>query len=388
MAETPVYQTNIEQGFRNGADDIVTINESDVIHKYYGSNSTVLGLSEAIVPRAFSSITGPIYLRPGYSTLLYAMEYSKTLPALKEEGKEYVFYAQSDESFAEDSALFINWIDIDANRYKFNAYDRATERFSTISRNHLTKMILNHVGTSLPRGSANREFIENLAGNYIVVNNLDNSANGGLPNYWGYNGDSAVEKYPVQLEEETDNGKTYDVMGWFTIPTSDMYARIISYPHFYNLIIEAGLFNPIYYTFPFLTEGEIYTVFIPTEEALAAYDTDSLSTEELQQFIKYHFSRGTKIWTDGSGSSGYYETLRVDESSTQYSKKYSTLNIETGIDIIRILDANGNLYTEITEQEGVTNIMIATDMDEESNSRYDFTTTGVIHEIDRVLIKQ
>lgn len=388
MTESPVYRTNIEEGFRNGADDIVTVDEGDVIHKYYGSNSTVLGLSEAIVPRAFSSITGPVYLRPGYSTLLYAMEYSKTLPALKEEGKEYVFFAQSDESFTEDSALFINWIDKAANRYNFNAYDRAAEKFQKISRNQLTKMILNHVGTLVPRGSANKEFIENLAGNYIVVNNIDHTANGGLPNTWGYNGDSLVEKYPVQLEEETDNGKTYDVMGWFTNPTSDMYARITSYPHFYNLIVEAGLFDPIFYTFPFLTEGEIYTIFIPTEEALAAYDTDSLSTEELQQFVKYHFSRGTKIWTDGSGSSGYYETLRVDESSTQFATKYSTLNIETGIDVIRILDENGNLYTEIFEQEGTTNIMIATDMDEESTSKYDFVTTGVVHEIDRVLIKQ
>ena len=78
----------------------------------------------------------------------------------------------------------------------------------------------------------------------------------------------------------------------------------------------------------------------------------------------------------------------MDESSTQYTKKYSSLNIETGIDLIRILDKAGNLITEIREQEGVTNVMISTDMDEDSNSRYDFITTGVIHEIDSVLIKQ
>ncbi len=388
MTENPVYQTNIEQGFKNGARDKITINEADIIHRYYGSNCSFLGLNEAIVPRAFSSITGPVYLRPGYSTLLYAMEYAKTLPALKEEGKEYVFYAQADVSFAEDSALFINWIDVSANRFNFNAFDRGADRMSTISRNQLTKMILNHVGTSLPRGNANKEFIENLAGNYIVVNNVDNTVTGGLPNTWGYNGDSVVEVHPVLLEEATDNGETYEISGWLNTPVTNMYSRIISYPHFFNLIDDAGLYDKVYYSFPFLTEGETYTVFVPSAEAIASLDTDSLSQSELQDIVKYHFVRGTKIWTDGSSPDGYYETLRVDETSTQFTTKYSTIHIETGSDLIRILDKDGALFTEIHEQDGATNVMVATDMDEESGSLYDFAITGVMHEIDSVLIKQ
>jgi len=167
-----------------------------------------------------------------------------------------------------------------------------------------------------------------------------------------------------------------------------MYSRIQSYPHFFNLIKDAGLFDSIYYDFPFLTEGETYTVFVPTKEALASFNTDTLSELELQPIVKYHFVRGTKIWTDGSAPGGYYETLREDESSTQYIKRYSTLNIETGSDVIRILDKEGNLHTEINEQEGHTNQMIASDMNEDSNSSYDFIITGVIHEIDSVLIKQ
>ncbi len=388
MTKNPVYQTNIEKGFRNGADDMITIEEANIIHKYYGSNCSFLGLNKAVVPRAFSSITGPIYLRPGFSTLLYAMEYSKTLPALKEEGKEYVFFAQSDESFELDSSLFVNWIDVAANRFNFRAFDQGSETFTTVNRNQLTKMILNQVGTSLPRGTANKEFIENLAGNFIVINNQDNTVSGGSANKWGYNGDSAIEVHPELLEEESDNGKTYDVTGWFSTPITEMYSWLTSFPHFFNLIDKAGLFDDIFYTFPFLTEGEIYTVFIPTAEALASYNTDTLTESELQSFVKYHFLRGTRIWTDGSSPDGYYETLRVDESSTQFTKKYSTLNIETGSDLIRILDKDGNLYTDIKEQEGVTNLMIATDMDEGSTSRYDYIITGVIHEIDRVLIKQ
>ena len=176
--------------------------------------------------------------------------------------------------------------------------------------------------------------------------------------------------------------------GWFNTPISDIYAQIISYPDFYNLIVEAGLFDNIYTSFPFLTEGEIYTVFIPSAEALSNYNTDTLTQQELQQFIKYHFVRGERIWTDGSSSDGYYETLREDELSTQFNKKYSTLNIKTNADLIEILDKDGNVYLEIPEDENLTNKMIATDLDASSFSRYDYIITGVVHEIDRVLIKQ
>ena len=388
LADRPIYRTNIQEGFRNGSNDIIYLDEADAIYKFYGSNCTFLGLDNAIVPRAFSSITGPIYLRPGYSTLLYALEYSRTLPALKEEGRDYVFYGQSDLSFAEDSSLFVEWIDRDANRYFFWAFDRGNQSFSSISRNTLTKMILNQTGTSTPRGIAKKEFIENLAGNFIVVNNEDNTVSGGLPSVWGYNGDSAILLTPVQLDEPTDNGKTYDVGGWFKTPVTTMYSRITSYPHFFDLLDRAGLYDDIYYTFPFLTEGELYSIFIPTSEALSNYNTDTLTREELQQFLKYHFVRGTRIWTDGSHPGGDYETLRVDESSTSFQTKYSSLNIETGPDLIRILDSQGSLVTEINEQEGVTNVMIATDTDDESTSLYDYIITGVIHEIDSVLIKR
>lgn len=388
LTDKPVYRTNIEQGFKNGVKDIVTLDEEDIVYKYYGSNCSFLGLNKAIVPRAFSSITGPVYLRPGYSTFQYAMEYSKTLSALKEEGVNYSFFVLSDELFAQDSSLLLKWINVDQNRYIFNAFERSSKKEKSIDPNQLTKMILNQVGTKVPTGFANKEFIENLAGNFLVINNIDNTITGGLPNTWGYHGDSIFQYNPVQLEEDTDNGKTYDVKGWFNTPVATMYAWITAYPSFYNLIVKAGLFDNVFYSFPFLTEGETYTVFVPTDQALANYNTDTLSQEELQNFIKYHFVRGHKIWTDGSSPGGRYETLRVDESSTKFLTKYSTLNIETGADIIRILDGDGNLYFEINEQEGATNNMIAFDTDNVSTSEYDFIITSVIHEIDTVLVKQ
>ena len=387
MTNIPVYRTDIEKGFYNGADDIISIKESDIVHKFYGSNCSFIGLKKAIIPRSFSSITGPVYLRPGYSMIRYALEESKTLSALKEEGNEYAFYVQSDESFLEDQSLIVE-VSEENNTVKFSAYNLIDSVGSKINRPQLTKMILNQVGSSLPKGMANKEFIENLAGNFLVVDNVNNMVSGGLPNTYGYETDSLIfDIHPEPLEEPTDNGQVYSVKGWFNHPRTTMYSMILMYPHFFDLIKEAGMYDAIYDNFPFLSEGEFYTVFIPTQEALASLNTDTLTQQELQSLIKYHFVRGSRIWTDGSNQGGDYETLRLDESSTQFINKYSTLNIQTVPDLIRLYDTNGNLIVEIPEMEGVTNIMVATRI-RDAPSPWDSSISGVIHEIDTILIKQ
>ena len=120
------------------------------------------------------------------------------------------------------------------------------------------------------------------------------------------------------------------------------------------------------------------------------YGVDTLSVEELSAFIRYHFVRGEKIYTDNKKSWRDYETLRVDESSTVYNTYYSTLNIRPGRDVIEILDKDGNPYVTIPESPGKTNIPICYDKDKsaESTSSTDLIITAVAHEIDTVLVKQ
>ena len=337
MCRLPVYRTNLQEGFENGAGDIITLDEADIQDKYYGSNCTFIGLNEAVKPRAFTSVTGPVYLRPGYSTMMYAIEYAKTLSALKTPDVEYALFAISDTRMQLDSSLMIRWIDKDRDSYYFTSFNRSEERFQTVSRNEMTKRILNQVATSLPKGVARKEFIENLAGNFLVFDNEKQTVTGGLENTWGYRGDSIIHAEARLLEEPSDNGQTYDFGAWFNTPVSGMYNRLSGYPAFMDLIRKAGLINEKLEEFQFLTEGEFYTIFLPSEEALAASGADTLSIPDLQQFIKYHFIKGNRIWTDGNAAGGAYETLRKDESSTQYVTRYSTLSLGTGYDYIDIL---------------------------------------------------
>jgi uncharacterized surface protein with fasciclin (FAS1) repeats len=389
MSNIPVYQSDIINGFENGEGDIIMIDELNILRKYYGTNCTFIGLNKAITPRAFSSITGPVYLRPGYAIFMYAMQYSKILPAITKQQAEYVFYPIPDNILLVDSSLLMVWDDVDLNRYHFQTFNRGIQTMNWwVDRNDLAKRILNQVGTSIPEGIARKEFIENLAGNFIIANNDEYTLSGAVPNVFGYMGDSLITIHPVLFEELSDNGKSYSVNGWFQNSNSSMLGVLSGYPKFMDLIKKAGLYDEKLYEFKFLSEGEFYTVFIPSETAINESGANNLPIEELQKLIKYHFVRGELIFTDGKKPWKEYETLRLDESSTEFSNYYSTLNIRPDYDVIEILDSTGNPYVLIPEKEGHTNIFITTDTNPESESNEDFVTTGVVHEIDKVLIKQ
>ena len=106
-----------------------------------------------------------------------------------------------------------------------------------------------------------------------------------------------------------------------------------------------------------------------------------------RDFIKSHFIKGTRIWTDGSVPGGAYETLRKDEEASDFITKYALLNIETGYDYIDILDQDHNFYYRVEEDPEKTNIMIASKTVATNPTQHDYTITGVIHEIDTVLNK-
>jgi len=386
--DEPVYETDIYNGFQNDEGVVIQIDPSSIIRKEYGSNCTFLGLSETIMPRAFASVTGPVYLRPGYSTFMRAIQKSNVLPALTRQDGEYSFFILDDATLYEDSSLLINWTDVERNEFSMSAFDRGEDRIGYQSPSRLAKRFLNQIGKSVPNGSADKEFIETLGGNFIVWNNVDQTVQGGIPNVHGYRGDSVVIARPVRLEEPSDNGITYTVNSWFNPPGTQIYGGLARYDTLLNLLQKAGLFNPNTYEFEMLTRNEYYTIFVPPDKALIDYGADTLCKEDLANFLKYHFIKGERIFTDGRKEWKNYGTLRVDELSSEYSKTYSTLNIRPSADMIEILDSKGNTMVVIHEEEGTTNIMISYDSDPDSDDVEDLVTTVIIHEIDRVLVKQ
>jgi hypothetical protein len=101
----PIYESDIANGFYNGEGDILRLDRSTVVQKQFGSNCTFIGVNEPVVPRAFKSVTGPVYRQTGYSTVMNAIEFSGLLSALKREGKNYGLFVVPDSRLKFDSTL-------------------------------------------------------------------------------------------------------------------------------------------------------------------------------------------------------------------------------------------------------------------------------------------
>lgn len=383
LCTNPIFPTDFENGYYNGEQDIVTLDPADIISKQFGSNSSFIGISQAVVPRVFKSVPAPVYLLKGYSKPMFAIERAGLLSALKRENENYLFYVEANSNTSLDSSLLYN-----SQNDEFSLWQRSQggNREYRLSTNDLRALLLNHIATGIPTGIPRKEFFRNLAGNYIIVDNETGEVSGTAPTTLGYKGLEQIPNFPVQISTDADNGITYDVENWFSFSASGMFQKIrANYPVFHNLLVQTGLANEFYLEYTFLSENENYTVFVPNDSVMTAFQADTMETESLRSLLKLHFVQGELIFTDGQVMPSYFETSRIDEKSTTYSKIFSKIYIEPGYDEIQIPDKDGGIFLSVTESP-VTNVMTGRNIGEGEEVFESLIINGLIHEIDRVLI--
>jgi uncharacterized surface protein with fasciclin (FAS1) repeats len=313
-----------------------------------------------------------------------AIEKTGLLAALKRQGKDYAFYVENDENLGIDSSLIYDAVNDEFFVYNISGALNIGTRLSITD---LRNLILNHIGAENPNHLSRKEFIRNLAGNYLVINNETGEVRGNSPTTFGYLGSTMVQVIPDEISENADNGKTYDIPNWFNFRSSDLYIKISTdFPAFHNLLVSAGLANTGTYTYNFLSLDEYYTVFAPTAAALADYPYGSLTREQLKKFLMMHFIQGSMIFTDGRKASGFYETARIDEKSTQYTKIFTKLYIEPSPDFIRLRADDGTTYLSV-EESPVTNLTVSRVLNNSGGSAFPtMVTNAVIHSVDKVLV--
>lgn len=341
------------------------LEEGDILRKEFGSNCTFIGLNGYVPDRVFTSVTGPVFLRPAYTSFRLAMQYSGTHEQVATHNDALCFFPISDYALSVDSSMILNWIDRDAFAYNFLELNRYKDELEQLRAGSIRNRILNHVGTALPNGSANKEFIPTLGGNFLIWNNAENTVQGNIPSTIGYNGEIETVCTPVPMAGLYE-GQDWSVQYWFNFSYLSMTTVIARHKGFFNLLKEAGLFNVAQSRITFLKEDQNYTVFVPSDHAVAQFSTDTLSREELQDILKHHFLREEIIFTDNKQPSGWYATEGA-----------RNINIRTGPDMIEILDNSDIPIVSIPEKEDHTNIMVANGA----------VITSVVHEIDQVLIR-
>jgi hypothetical protein len=252
--------------------------------------------------------------------------------------------------------------------------------------NDLRVLLLNHVAVDKAKGIARKEFITNLAGNIIIVNNVTKEISGTGTTVVGYRGSVPAPQYPVVISDVADNGTTYEIKNWFSFSSPSMYGKISAdYPKFHALLKKAGLSNDKEFKYTFITDNDFYTVFIPSDKALEDAGLNSIPVDELRNILLFHFVQGEMIFTDGKKQSAFYETARIDEKSTSYTTFYTSVYIKPGIDKIDIPRKDGSNYVEIEEADKKTNLFTGVTRGTGQEVFPILYNNGVIHEIDKVL---
>lgn len=340
--------------------------EGDIIRKEFGSNTSFIGVDSYTPDRVFTSVTAPVYLRPDFSTFRLALQYAGIVDELAMHEGKICFFPIVDYALAVDSSLILNWTNIDDYKYNFREYNRSEESMESLKSSDVRYRIRSQVGISLPDGSANIEFIPNLEGNYIIWNNSYHTVSGTSSSTIGYNGDVKIRCYPIEMDTPTDNGRAWRVNYWFNFNTKRLRIILKKYSLFYDLLIQAELYDPDKKNFTFLDESELFTIFVPSDEALLNYRADTLNRSDLRDLLMYHFLDGELIFTDNKKPSGDY-----------YSINKEVIPIRTGPDLIEVLDSVGNPRVSIPENQDHTNIIAS----------FKSKVTSVVHEIDSVLIR-
>ncbi len=387
-----IYQTDLQKGFQNGETDLITVDPSTIVQKQYGSNCTFIGVNKPIIPRAFSSVTGPVYTRKGFSKVMFAIEKSGLLTALKRKDANYSFFVESDANTSIDSSFVY-----DSFRDAFSAITLYPAIKKTpLSVNDLRLLLLNQIAVDQPQGIARKEFIKNLAGNYLVFNNVTKEVKGTAQTVYGYRGVTPMVDIPRLISNNADNGSTYEVDNWFSFASNDLYTTIsTSYPKFQSLLKKAGLTLDKLSKYSFISDNQNYTVFVPSDSVLNVTNTSAMTTKQLQDFVMLHFVQGTLIFTDGKAPEGYYETARVDESSTPYTTVYTKIHIIPGVDKITIPSKTGDPAVVVNETDKTnvngtpkTNFLTARNLSTTGTEAYTNTVNnGVVHEINQVILK-
>jgi hypothetical protein len=300
-------------------------------------------------------------------------------------------FIMSDQKLGNDSSLVYNTFTKQFAVWQKSLGQKATK--FTPSVNDLRTLLLSHVALEQPKGIARKEFVPNMAGSYLIVNNTTGEVSGTRPTTEGYEGTVAAPNFPLKVSSNSDNGSTYQINNWFKFGSTTIFDNLkIKFPLFYAAIKKAGLLNESLNTITFLSDNEVYTILAPTDAAMQKYPTAGLSKEALADFVRLHFIQGKLYFTDGNKPSGYVETMKLDKKSTDYTKFYTKIYLDLSPDNISVKAKDGSAFLSIPESEK-SNILTGKDVTPKVSGSApqplfkSFFDNGVIHSIDNVLVE-
>ena len=339
-----------KNGYFNSFGDATDLKPSDISSGFMCSNGVVYESKKVLEPNVFTCVPGLLFIDKNYSTLLYVLNKTNMLNTLSNPDSHVTLFAATNKALEEYGI-------------RYNATDDAIEfrgpvdgKWSSMNTTELTYFAQDQIFKgSLSDFSGDGGFVEVTSGNYIYYGN--NYVASGENQFTGNKG---------EVEEIVQNEKN----GFLVKVNKPIESRyvfgkyLISDPdvsEFMQLCVDAKLLDKNYKdpitkenipNLKFIAADKYWTGFIPTNAAMqkareegiipAKMPTTAAGKDSINQFLYYHFVKGSVVMDDGM-KSGDFSTYRSYKDTDGKTTLYSTIKISNSPKNLTIYDGNNQV---------------------------------------------
>ncbi|BDD11963.1 hypothetical protein FUAX_43950 (plasmid) [Fulvitalea axinellae] len=360
-----ILPSDMEGGFSTNNGDNVKVPKTDVFMARWTNNGPFYGMKKVIQPNAFSSVIGDLFFNPDYSVLLKMMASTDLQILVSDPTHEYTFLAPDNDAFEKAGIRYDEARKVFFIKHPVSGEDVRlnSTQLKDILELHFISKEIEKVDRVIYESSIDGQ---NYLGLVPTGSHTFNVISGGSQEQ------GVTISNRISGTRKAENGTVYAV-DQVLLPAQKSITQLLlepggPYEHFGNVLRKAGMV--VGTSIPLLASGN-FTVLVPTQEALDAYDLPD-NRVDLEEFLRYFFVQGKQVYADRS-IDGEFQTMRVDkEKTTANNRFFHKLRI--------VSDAHGALSVT----DGAGNVSTIADSD---NSNV--ISQGIaVHLIDKILLSK
>lgn len=356
--------SKIEKNYFNSFGDPMTINRNDITNAFMCSNGLLYEMKTVLEPNVFTCVPGNLFFDRNYSTFLQALNQTNLLSSLSNFNQNVTLFAPSNELLLKYNIRF-NEV---SSMIEYKGQD---EIWKNMKAEDLTTFVQDHIYNGKLSDLTGEKFVEMSSKNFVKV------SNGKI-----IGPENQFVKDNVGIKEKIINDKNGILYNVDNVIKSryamgKMIWRDPDLSMFADLLVRTSLLDRRFIdqitrdTIPnlkFLAEGNYWTAFIPTNEAMMKAEEEGLipsNTLERRKFLMYHFVRNNVIFNDGN-LSGVFPSQALAPFSVG-GPLYEQLKITNKKNDLQVTDNTGQVVKV-----------------DPSKANY-LTAKGVVHKINAIL---
>ncbi|MFB6342682.1 fasciclin domain-containing protein [Saccharicrinis sp. FJH62] len=337
--------SKMERGFFNDFGDPLTLTRDDINSGYMCSNGVFYDMKKVLEPNAFTGVTGDLFFIKDYSTFLFALNETGMIRTLASGYQDVTLFAPTNDELEKSNVRYNK----DANQIEYYGPDEVWRKMKT---DQLTEFVQNLVTFNKVTDLSGEGFLEMSSGNYVHYRN--NILQGPENQYLNDSITIVYSKEPnetgIQYGITNAIKSRYYSMGkliWFD-PELTEFAALLDGSRLLNRRIKDSDTKELIPRLSFVSNSDAWTVFAPTNDAIAAARDAGLIPEDrdsLIAFLEYHFVKDVVSFDNGDPSGSGTFSTQAEAPETPNGPKFYTVTINNEMNNLRVTDMSGQVVT-------------------------------------------